>query len=370
MITPIYRELSRKLEDYIMENNLSGRLPGLVPLCRRFGVHQATMTKAVHILRDKGLLRIEGTRGTFVNRDDLRQRPVYHMIGLIGFNHLVIRDSVLNNLNPLAEKSGYQLLSIAFHPSLYLKNRDIFSQFPVDGLIFCYSTLTKQVAERLRHEEIPMVSCNRRPDLPWLDSVDYDHRREFQQVLNYLRKLGHRRIARLEYCRSSDYHSHLELVQNIFMEEMGNDYDPALFHVAELPENIRKQTGQDSVTRFVRNTVNYYFNLDSPPSAILCPQWAADELSNQLKQLGLRIPGDVSLICSTSNYGYNPFYTSLVHDEDRLLKTALQRMLQLLAGGNDGKPEFLTIQGQLKQGTTSGSISPSISINKKQELTL
>ena len=111
MITPIYHSLSEKLEEYIHDRGLSGRLPGLGPLSREFGVNQLTMSKAIRLLEEKGLVTINGTRGTFVN-EERRSRPVYKVIGLVGVTKLDERDYILDNLEPYAERSGYHLLGI------------------------------------------------------------------------------------------------------------------------------------------------------------------------------------------------------------------------------------------------------------------
>ena len=145
MITPIYHSLSEKLEEYIHDRGLSGRLPGLGPLSREFGVNQLTMSKAIRLLEEKGLVTINGTRGTFVN-EERRSRPVYKVIGLVGVTKLDERDYILDNLEPYAERSGYHLLGITGSMELFATRTQLLTTFPVDGLIFCYSSLTSGIA--------------------------------------------------------------------------------------------------------------------------------------------------------------------------------------------------------------------------------
>ena len=149
MITPIYHSLSEKLEEYIHDRGLSGRLPGLGPLSREFGVNQLTMSKAIRLLEEKGLVTINGTRGTFVN-EERRSRPVYKVIGLVGVTKLDERDYILDNLEPYAERSGYHLLGITGSMELFATRTQLLTTFPVDGLIFCYSSLTSGIAAYLQ----------------------------------------------------------------------------------------------------------------------------------------------------------------------------------------------------------------------------
>ena len=67
MFKAVYHKLSRELETYFSNGNFSGRLPGVLPLCRHFKTSKNTMSKALHILQKRGIIRIEGTRGMFFN---------------------------------------------------------------------------------------------------------------------------------------------------------------------------------------------------------------------------------------------------------------------------------------------------------------
>ena len=85
MIAPIYHELSEKLERYIAENGITGKMPGVLKLSRELGVHHVTLSKAMRLLEKKGLLSINGTKGTFVT-ERTEKRPRHRVLALVGAN--------------------------------------------------------------------------------------------------------------------------------------------------------------------------------------------------------------------------------------------------------------------------------------------
>jgi DNA-binding LacI/PurR family transcriptional regulator len=62
-----YQKLAEQLENEICNNYSPGQLfPAEEKLCKRFGFNRSTVHKAILALADKGLLRCEGRKGTFV----------------------------------------------------------------------------------------------------------------------------------------------------------------------------------------------------------------------------------------------------------------------------------------------------------------
>ena len=56
MIAPIYQDISRCLEQYIKDHALTGKLPGTRQLSRELGCHHVTLSKAIHLLEQRGLV--------------------------------------------------------------------------------------------------------------------------------------------------------------------------------------------------------------------------------------------------------------------------------------------------------------------------
>ena len=325
MITPIYHSLSEKLEEYIHDRGLSGRLPGLGPLSREFGVNRLTMSKAIRLLEEKGLVTINGTRGTFVN-EERRSRPVYKVIGLVGVTKLDERDYILDNLEPYAERSGYHLLGITGSMELFATRTQLLTTFPVDGLIFCYSSLTSGIAAYLHSEQIPIIACNRRPDIPWLDTVDFDHDAHYRKIFASLRKLGHRRIAVLTLPVSDEYRHHKEWINSICRKYLGADYADELCY--PLPDLGPYPPKREDVRPHVTRLLEYFHSLPEPPTAFIAPSSYVVELKQQLREQGFRIPEDISLISWGSRLPQE--FTQIYFDYRKIWLYGLRRMLQLL----------------------------------------
>ena len=325
MIAPIYHSLSEKLEEYIRERNLSGRLPGLGPLSREFGVNQMTMSKAIHLLEKKGLVTVNGTRGTFINHE-CRTRPVYKVIGLVGITKLDERDYILSNLEPYAKRSGYHLLGITGSRDLFSNRTPLLATFPVDGLIFCYSSLTSGIAAYLRSERIPIVACNRRPDIPWLDTIDFDHDAIYRKVIAYLKELGHRRIAIVTHSVSPEYRHHKEWIDSICRKYLGASYAGELCYT--FPDFKLWPPNHEEVHPHIVQMLKYFHSLPEPPTAFVVPSILAAELKQELLKQGYRIPDDLSLVSLGTRLSQE--FTQVCFDYSKLWLYGLARMLQQL----------------------------------------
>lgn len=63
----LWRRIADRLESEIVAGEITAKLPPEIELSRRFSVNRLTVRKAISSLKEKGLLRAEQGRGTFVN---------------------------------------------------------------------------------------------------------------------------------------------------------------------------------------------------------------------------------------------------------------------------------------------------------------
>lgn len=351
MIASIYHDLSEKLEVYIRDRGLSGRLPGLGPLSREFGVNPLTMSKAVRLLEEKGVVTINGTRGTFVN-GTRPKRPVYKVIGLVGVTKLDERDYILDNLEPYAAKKGYHLLGITGSSELFARKTSLLTSFPVDGLIFCYSSLTASIADYLHGEGIPILACNRRPDIPWLDTVDFDHDTLYRNIFNHLWKLGHRRIAVLAISVPEEYRHHEKWVNGICRKYLGSDYVDDLYY--PLPYLDFSSPEPAEIQPPLMRILDRAFSLSEPPTAFIVPDTYAVEFRKLLLVRGIRIPEDISLVSFGSRISQE--FTQVYFDYRKIWKYGLLRMLELLNSRNL-EPQKKLLKIPCLSGPSTGYVS-------------
>lgn len=333
MIVPIYQNLSEKLEKYIAENGITGRMPGVLKLSRELGVHHVTLSKAMRILEQKGLISINGTKGTFVNQSSVK-RPRHHVIALVGANaEQGDGKEILAKLNEEARKSGYNIIAVTFEEELFQRNKTILLNFPVDGFLFRMSSLRREQAELLRREEIPMVSGARKEGYPWLDQTDCDHYAGYSLLLNRLINLGHRRIAFLEFDRVPEYRFYLDNIRHVFEEKLGDAFDPELFYTKSRGRDLWNEFGEPYWEVYAERALKHWFSLPEPPTAIIAPLSLIIRIDNILEKMKIRVPQDVSLMfVSHSSEIRQEQFSGILYDEYEMLLWGFRRLVERLNG--------------------------------------
>ena len=333
MIAPIYQNLSEKLEKYITDNGITGRMPGVLKLSRELGVHHVTLSKAMRILEQKGLLSINGTKGTFVNQSSVK-RPKHHVIALVGANAEQSEGKeILARLSEEAGKSGYSIIAVTFEEELFQRNKTILLNFPVDGFLFRMSSLRREQAELLRREEFPMVSGARKEGYPWLDQTDCDHYAGYSLLLNRLINLGHRRIAFLEFDRVPEYRFYLNNIRHIFEEKLGDAFDPELFYTKERGRDLWLEFGEAYWDIYAERALKYWFSLPEPPTTIIAPLSLIIRIDSLLEKMKIRVPQDVSLMTVSHSSRENiEKFSGVMYDEYDMLLWGLRRLLDRLNG--------------------------------------
>ncbi|NLR75103.1 phosphonate metabolism transcriptional regulator PhnF [Leeia aquatica] len=92
--SPLWLQIATTLSQDILAHQLTGRLPNEQALAARFTVNRHTIRQAVQHLKDRGLVRIERGRGTFVQEDMIAYRlgrnsrfshslTVQHLVGSV-----------------------------------------------------------------------------------------------------------------------------------------------------------------------------------------------------------------------------------------------------------------------------------------------
>ncbi|OQA88851.1 MAG: hypothetical protein BWY31_00035 [Lentisphaerae bacterium ADurb.Bin242] len=333
MILPIYQNLSEKLEKYIADNGITGRMPGVLKLSRELGVHHVTLSKAMRILEKKGVLSINGTKGTFVHESSVK-RPKHHVIALVGADaEQVESKEILTRLNEAARRSGYHVIGITFEEGLYQRNKAILLNFPVDGFLFRMSSLRREQAELLRREEFPMVSGARKEGYPWLDQTDCDHHAGYSLLLDRLLALGHRRIAFLEFDRVPEYRFYLNNIRRVFEEKLGDAFDPDLFYAKERGRDLLLEYGEDYWEIYPERALKFWFALPEPPTAVIAPLPLLIRIDRFLEKMKIKVPQNVSLmlVSSSGKMEYKKF-SGIVYDEYDMLLWGLHCLLDRLNG--------------------------------------
>ena len=158
-------------------------------------------------------------------------------------------------------------------------------QNTVDGVIAIITDETQtSIHELIRKSRVPIVVLDR--DLPFpVDTVYSEDRSSIRDVVHYLARLGHKRIA-LMTCPLKARPGRLRCQAfNEALHEMGLEPDPALI-------KLRHQVSSNGYQAAME-----LMKTPRPPSALIV---AADQLTfgalRAIKELGLSIPRDVAFV--------------------------------------------------------------------------
>ena len=315
-----YDKLCEQLERMIRDGAFGNRLPGIHKLAGQLGANHITVRKALELLIDRGLLEVIPSRGTFVREQEKAIRN-FHVIGCIGACcDSQIREMVFNRQNELMRESGYKILDISASSKIFRENPRLLLQFPVDGYIFCGSSLSREMMQLLTDNGIPLIATIN-SNFPEINQVGMDHFAGYAEALKILKQRGCRRIAFLGYQRQGDFQNYIDDIRCVFRQELGTAFDPGLFSVycsedyfLRYGEDYHKVIAEECVRSWVTN----------PPDGLV----TMAETNQAIKQLAPAVK-----IASFASYGVQTeskivFYENL----PGILFEASKRMLELLAG--------------------------------------
>ncbi|WP_027483008.1 LacI family DNA-binding transcriptional regulator [Deinococcus pimensis] len=207
---------------------------------------------------------------------------------------------------------------------------------------------------RLRERGVYIVEVDYHlPDAPF-DYITLDHRGSIRMAVNYLRDLGHTRIAAL-----GTYHPliHPELRSRTFPEAM---------HALGLtvPETYQRVMLLNEDTAY--DLTRHLMTLPTPPTALLALNGTqAAGAYRALRELGLRPPQDVSLL-TVDNYSWtalvDPPISVIEQPVERMGTEAARLVIRALEEGPGDQPTQLELPGRLiRRGSCAAPTTRSIS---------
>ena len=315
-----YDKLYEQLKRMILDGTFRNKLPGIHKLAKQLGANHITVRKAVEMLIEQGRLEVIPRCGTFIRKKEEPARN-FHVIGCIGLRCCHgIRELVINRANERLQSRGYRILDITATTTIFMENPNLLLQFPVDGYIFFGSSLTRSIMQLLLDNRIPLISSIN-SNFPEINHVGMDYFTAYADALKALKKLGCRRIAFYDHSRHSDFQNYIDDIRNIFIRELGPDFEPDLFSLYS-PGDYFQKFGQDCVPAAAKDFIRSWKGV--PPDGLI----TVPEVVPVFRQLAPSVR-TVSFV----TFG-TPCESDVVMYEDlpSLLNAAAERMLELLAG--------------------------------------
>ena len=290
----IAAELRRRMQSGALKPR--ERLSSQKDLAAEFGVCQATIQRSLKELERDGLIWTRPGLGRFV-AEDARQEPT-RMLGIVLYElehlgHPVITQR-LDGIKDVAVEAGYSLTVYALNGNASPPdNRTLLEGRGLDGAIIIAQEAPPGMARELG-ADTPVVWMDRPSDLGETVTVSLDYLGGGFKAASHVLNLGHARIALL--APVDRYHVGREQYEGVRLavQSTGLDLDAALAAVAV--GDFTEDEGRRSALQVLRG--------DSPPTALICgsDEIAAGALA-AVAELGLDVPGDVSLVAWNDTLG-------------------------------------------------------------------
>lgn len=346
--TPKYLLVEQHIKQAIKKGAIVDKLPGERTLAKDLGFSYMTIRKAIDNLVADGILFKIPTKGTFVG-DKKSAKKVTHTIGYFLDSSIVsgltspYYSMIFNALEKEATKHGYSLTYFSDVDDDNLQKR----VSRLDGVILSCFPRIENIIQEIK-QIAPVVVLDNSSSDKTIPSVIIDNFNAVMDSIDYLVKLGHKRIAFMTGLEDSDvgknrcagYQGGLSKHQLPLDEKLvyrGNYTFKAGVHGAE-----------------------YFLSLDKLPTAILC---ANDSMAlgaiRKLLQEGIKVPEQISVM------GFDdidvasqivPALTTIKAPIEELTKTSVCMLDHLIKGKTlDNKHVALSTELVIRQTCAENS---------------
>lgn len=301
MFDPVYKELAETLREHIRTLDKGRKLPGVRVLGKRFGANPATVSKALRMLRERGVVSIVRGQGAFVlsGKRELRNRiGIVHVIKP-DYSETIERDrlsssyrytpwtvaQVAEMIGSEAALHGFESQRINLTLHQVLEEPGILAKLPFDGFLFIFSSLTFDFAAVLKANRIPFVAANASFGIPEVNYVDFN---ETQAISDFIAAQQKRGVRRFGYFGVFGPYGHSEKCRTVFRARLGRDYRERYF-VNECFENPLSDY-RICIPEYAERAVAKMCSGGAPPEYVICSADYAGDFERSAHKAGVRIP--------------------------------------------------------------------------------
>ena len=282
---PKYQIVEERIKQAIKDKEITDKLPGERTLAKEFGFSYMTIRKAVDNLVSEGVLYKVPTRGAFVtNRKSGKKKT--NIIGYFLDNNIIAGltspyySLIFDALEKQAAKHGYSLLYFTDFDgvgSLKHINR-------IDGVIAsCFPRIENLIDDIRNH--VPTVVIDNSSSDKTIPSVIIDNFNAVKDAVDYLYKLGHRRIGFMTGLEDSDVGKNRTAGYRSSLAAHNIKFNDRLVYKG----NFSYESGLAGA--------DYFLSMKNPPTAIMCSNDSmAIAALGKIIQEGLSVPDDISII--------------------------------------------------------------------------
>ena len=281
----------------------------IIDVARYSGVSVATVSRVINNksdVRDETCNRVlqsiielnyvpnTAARSLKKGKDGLNNEKTNNAVGLIAYES--IRSSpyfihILNGVEHELTSNGFNCIYSQIRDKR-LQNLETANEYHLiklltkgefDGII-AVSIIDNKLAELFKKSKLPLVLIDSNDFGDDIDYVNADNKGGARKAISYLISIGHKRIAFLRECGDSWFFNDLEEGYIQALTENSMLYDPSLVKSAE---NIIEEV-------FI--IIDELLGMEDPPTAIFTNDITAIMLMNAVKEKGLKVPEDISIM--------------------------------------------------------------------------
>lgn len=265
----------------------------LQDVANKAGVSTATVSR---VLNNIGVVKTSTRTKVLKAVEELKYLPNIHARALAGGSSRTLGLLVSNLENPFfvdvfraleneAHKKGYEVLiaNTDYDPERLVANVQLMLGRRVAGLALIVSEIAPHLLDELSERKVRTVVYDVGSPRPNILSIKTQYKRGMQRVVEYLHAMGHRRMA---FVGHHDSLGPLSARHQSFLEAVTR-YDPQVEH-RSVASDDGFEGGREAVRELLRDGMM--------PTAIVCVNdFMAVGVLRQLREMGLRVPEDVSV---------------------------------------------------------------------------
>lgn len=332
MLETRYIELSEKIADDIRHGLWTERLPGVIKLGKALKADPATVLKALKVLEDKNIVTINGKKGTFITQPG--EKPKHHVIGLVGIpteDVLQRYSSEFAAIEKVAGKADFRVIGISHNNQLFVNDMELLLQFPVDGYVFMYSSLTTEIASFLKRKGMKFVACNDTVGIPGVSWIDFDSAFVFRTGFEYLIELGHKKIAYLEFFNPN--YNYSGRIRSVYKEmSAANDMSfNESFFISKSVAPYYKLHGEAYQYAFGYECAKSLCGKSGAPTAVMATTRKMGQgFCDGAAKHGFNVPDDISVLTYADCTEKEDFLSCVTMDYERRVEIATEMLIDLI----------------------------------------
>ncbi len=284
-----YRILANKLADYVKDQPAGQKMPSIRNIMKQFSVSQATVDKSISLLEAEGLIERIAGKGIFVAD---RKKKQLHVDVCFFFSRDVIDNPLYSSLTSrmFATANNYDMhLSVFVYNNMGCINRfrERIARTRPDGIILmCLTKITFETI--LREMRIPVISVFPNAMDEQSTTVIIDNYKGIELAAEHLISLGHTKIAML----------HGQGYRNTYILDQEERIDAfySVMHKHELIVRPEYLTYGGFEADEGYKAALELLSCKLPPTAIICNDYNAEGVYRAVKEKGLLVGKDISII--------------------------------------------------------------------------